>query len=62
MTGKMSPNIIDSPNIRLRIELITWVKGLRLIAALSPPDKLSTGNNAELKKKTGSTIAFIMVS
>ncbi len=62
MTGRISPNKIFSPNIKLRKASIICVNGLSITAIANPPDKFSVGKSAELKKKMGSTIAVIMVS
>ncbi len=62
MTGRISPIKIISPNIKLRRALIICVNGLSITAIANPPDKLSEGKRAELKKNMGNIIAVIIVS
>ena len=48
--------------MRERNAFIVWVNGFRLIATPKAPVILFAGNNAVLRKKMGSTMAFITVS
>ncbi|KKM42902.1 hypothetical protein VT72_04480 [Clostridium botulinum] len=62
MTGRMSKNIIISPNIKLRRALIMYVNGLSFTAIAKPPDKFPEEKRAVLKKNIGRIIAVIIVS